>query len=115
MSSEERYQRSFSWGGTGDLQLCRHGIQLLAFIALNAKFFGLTSTNVIVPYLHSTQAPYSTAHGAFESLEYTIGQGIFPLLVLGVIYLTAITVGRVFCGWACPFGMVQDFFKLFAI
>jgi len=109
MSSEERYQRSFSWGGTGDLQLCRHGIQLLAFIALNAKFFGLTSTNVIVPYLHSTQAPYSTAHGAFESLEYTIGQGIFPLLVLGVIYLTAITVGRVFCGWACPFGMVQDF------
>jgi len=31
------------------------------------------------------------------------------LLAIGVIYLTAITVGRVFCGWACPFGMIQDF------
>jgi polyferredoxin len=29
--------------------------------------------------------------------------------VVGVIYLTAVTVGRVFCGWACPFGMIQDF------
>jgi hypothetical protein len=60
-----------------------------------------------VPYLHVTQSPWSTVHGAYESLEYTIARGIFPLLVLGVIYLTAVTVGRLFCGWACPFGLVQ--------
>lgn len=62
---------------------------------------------IIVPYLHVTQAPFSTVHGAYESLEYTIARGLFPLLVLGVIYLTAVTVGRLFCGWACPFGLVQ--------
>jgi len=76
---------------------------------LNGKLFGLQSTNLIVPYLHTTEAPFSTAHGAYESLEYTIAQGLFPIIVLGIIYLTAVTVGRILCGWACPLGMVQDF------
>jgi len=91
------------------LQAWRHFVQVLAFIFLNGKIFGLASTALIVPYLHATQAPFSTVLGAYEALEWTIAHGIFPLLVLGVIYLTAITVGRVFCGWACPFGMIQDF------
>jgi len=77
-------------------------------VVLNGKLLGLSSTEIIVPYLHPTEAPFSTVHGAFDSLEYTIARSVFPLLVLGVIYLTAITVGRVFCGWACPLGLVQD-------
>jgi len=64
---------------------------------------------IIVPYLHPTEAPFSTVHGVYESMEYTIAHGIFPLFTLGIIYLTAITVGRLYCGWACPFGMIQDF------
>jgi len=79
------------------------------FVVLNGKAFGLFSTAIIVPYLWSTESPFSTAHGAYESLEYSITRGLFPLFVLGLVYLTAITVGRVFCGWACPMGMVQDF------
>jgi len=103
------YQTSFSFGAIQDLQRWRHIVQFLTFIFLNGKFWGLASTVLIVPYLHSTQSPFSTVSGAYESLEYTIAKGLFPLLVLGVIYLTASTVGRVYCGWACPFGMVQDF------
>jgi len=91
------------------LQFWRHFIQILTFIFLNGKLFGIASTGIIVPYLWAMGAPFSTVHGAYESLEYTLAQGVFPLLVLGVIYLTAITVGRIFCGWACPFGMIQDF------
>jgi len=78
-------------------------------VSLNAKLFGLSTTALVVPYLHSTQSPFSTAIGAYDGLEYSIAKGIFPLLVLGVIFLTASTVGKLFCGWACPFGMVQDF------
>ena len=62
---------------------------------------------IIVPFLHATQGPYSTAVGGYESLEFTISRGLFPLLSLGVILLTAILVGRLFCGWACPIGLVQ--------
>lgn len=62
---------------------------------------------LIVPYLHSTQSPFSVVHGAYDAMEYTLAKGLPPILVLGIIYLTAITVGRLFCGWACPLGMVQ--------
>jgi len=109
MPADDRYQNSFSLGGLGELQILRHIVQLLSFIFLNGKIFGLFSTVLIVPYLHSTQAPFSTAYGAFDALEYTMSKGVFPLLVLGLIFITASTVGRVFCGWACPLGMVQDF------
>jgi len=106
---EERYQNSFSWSSVKDLQFYRHVVQLLAFVFLNGKAIGLSSTVLIVPYLHSTQAPFSTAVGAYDALEFTISHGIFPLFVLGLIYFTAATVGKLFCGWACPLGMVQDF------
>ena len=68
---------------------------------------GLRRLGIIVPYLHPTGGPYSVAHGAYDSLEYTISKAVFPVLVLGVIYLTGVLVGKVFCGWACPVGMLQ--------
>jgi len=93
----------------------RHFVQLVVFAVLNGKFFGLAATALVVPFLWEIQSPFSTAHGAFEALEFSITRGVFPLLVLGIIYLTAITVGRLFCGWACPFGMIQDFLSYIPI
>jgi len=90
------------------LQYTRHFVQICALIFLNAKIIGFSATSLIVPYLHTTQAPFSVVHGAYDSLEYTISHSIFPFLVLGVIYLTAATVGKVYCGWACPVGAIQD-------
>jgi len=111
----DRYQTSFSLGGTGTLQYLRHIVQLIVFVFINAKLIGLSSTVVLVPYLHSTQAPWSTAIGAYDALEFGIAHGLVPLLAFGVIYLTGITVGRVFCGWACPMGMFQDFLSYLPI
>jgi len=104
-----RFETAFSLKHQGTLQYFRHFTQLVTFLFLNAKIIGLVGTGIVVPYLHVTESPFSTVNGAYESLEYTIARGVFPILVLGTIYLTATTVGRVFCGWACPFGMVQDF------
>jgi len=92
----------------GGVQYLRHLVQIVAFAAINAKLFGFVGTQIIVPYVYPAQAPFATVAGAFESLEFTIARGVFPLLVLGVILLTGITVGRVFCGWACPMGLLQD-------
>eukprot|EP01098_Paradermamoeba_levis_P016562 TRINITY_DN89_c0_g1_i1.p1 TRINITY_DN89_c0_g1~~TRINITY_DN89_c0_g1_i1.p1 ORF type:complete len:302 (+),score=92.87 TRINITY_DN89_c0_g1_i1:153-1058(+) len=107
-AASPKLQTSFSFSGLDQLQTYRHAVQLVTFIFLNAKLFGLASTGFIVPYLHPTQAPWSTVSGAWDSLEYTIARSFFPLVVVGVILLTGITVGRLYCGWACPFGMVQD-------
>jgi len=93
----------------GPTQIARHIVQLLAFLFANGKIFGLGSTVLIVPYLHSTQSPFSTVFAAYDSLEFSFARGLFPLLVIGIILLTATSVGRLFCGWACPVGMIQDF------
>jgi len=115
MGNQERYDASFSLSGITALQFFRHLTQIAVFITLNAKFFGIASTAVIVPYLWPTQAQYSTVHGVYESLEFTLSRGFVPLTVLAIIGLTGTTVGRLFCGWACPFGMIQDFFELFTL
>jgi polyferredoxin len=90
------------------LQKVRLAVQVGVFIILNAKLFGLGSTGVVVPYLHATEAPLSVAHGAIESIEYAISHGAFPLLSLGIVLLSAITIGKLLCAWACPFGLAQD-------
>ena len=34
--------------------------------------------------------------------------GAFPLLVVGMLLFVAAMVGSLVCGWACPFGFLQD-------
>jgi len=113
--ADDRYNRSFSLLGTGTLQLLRHAVQFISFLFLNAKAFGFMSTVLVVPYLHASQSPWSAAIGAYDALELTLSHALFPILVLGIVYFTAITVGRVFCGWACPFGLVQDLLSYFPV
>eukprot|EP01088_Endostelium_zonatum_P005060 TRINITY_DN16492_c0_g1_i1.p1 TRINITY_DN16492_c0_g1~~TRINITY_DN16492_c0_g1_i1.p1 ORF type:complete len:324 (-),score=41.86 TRINITY_DN16492_c0_g1_i1:51-1022(-) len=109
VTSTARFEKSYNVGQLDSLQVLRHIVQLITFVFLNAKVLGIVATAVIVPYLHVSQAPFSVVTGAYDSLEYTITHCTFPLITLGVIYLAALTVGKAFCGWACPFGMVQDF------
>jgi len=107
--STKNFEKSYKLGQLEPLQVVRHVVQLITFVFLNAKLFGIAATAIIVPYLHASQAPFSVATGAYDSLEYTVTHCTFPLITLGVIYLAALVVGKAFCGWACPFGMVQDF------
>ncbi len=67
------------------------------FLILRSRFF---------PFVFSN---FRLVHGLYESLEYTLCKGWVPLTVLAIVGLTGSAVGRLFCGWACPFGMVQDF------
>jgi len=36
------------------------------------------------------------------------GYHLFPLVALGTIVLVGALVGRLLCGWVCPFGLLQD-------
>ncbi len=36
------------------------------------------------------------------------GYHLFPWLALGTVLLTGVLAGRLFCGWVCPFGFLQD-------
>jgi ferredoxin-type protein NapH len=36
------------------------------------------------------------------------GYHVFPLLPVGMVLLAGVLVGRLLCGWVCPFGLLQD-------
>lgn len=36
------------------------------------------------------------------------GIGLIPLTVIGLMAIAGLTIGRFLCGWACPFGFVQE-------
>jgi ferredoxin-type protein NapH len=36
------------------------------------------------------------------------GYHIFPFLALGTVLLLGVLIGRLLCGWVCPFGFLQD-------
>jgi ferredoxin-type protein NapH len=36
------------------------------------------------------------------------GYHLFPFFALGTVLLVGVLLGRLLCGWVCPFGLVQD-------
>ncbi len=36
------------------------------------------------------------------------GYHVFPFLAVGVVLLLGVLIGRLLCGWVCPFGFLQD-------
>ncbi len=36
------------------------------------------------------------------------GYHLFPFIALGTVLLVGMLVGRLLCGWVCPFGLLQD-------
>jgi len=41
-------------------------------------------------------------------LVYYSGYVLFPFIAIGTILLVGVLVGRLLCGWVCPFGFLQD-------
>jgi polyferredoxin len=52
--------------------------------------------------------PSKTVGEALGVLQFMLFKEVFPWLALASIFVAAVVLGRAFCGWACPFGFVQD-------
>lgn len=91
--------------GTTRLTLVRRGVQLLGAAVLGQwSLYGVLRCPFIVPYVSCQNCPVITCHGRLVSMFW----GFWLLLPL-----SAIIVGRAFCGWACPGGLaVQLISKL---
>jgi polyferredoxin len=95
------------------LRIGRLFFQVLFFLLLNAGLFGLASLAFplpVIPVLSSSAAPGVTAISAFDALQYGLSAAIPILLVIAVavFLLSAVTVGKGFCAFVCPFGFAQD-------
>ncbi|WP_243358802.1 4Fe-4S binding protein [Fundidesulfovibrio terrae] len=84
----------------GRLPLLRRLSQLAMLAGLGQwSFYGIFRCPFIVPYVSCQNCPVLTCHGRILSLFW----GAWLLLPV-----SALLVGRAYCGWACPGGLVSQ-------
>lgn len=64
--------------------------------------------SVCFPVLNCHSCPISIFACPIGVIGQFSGVGLIPLSVIGGIALAGLVAGRILCGWACPFGLVQD-------
>jgi len=69
------------------------------------SFYGIFRCPFIVPYVSCQNCPVVTCHGRL----FTMFWGFWLLLPLSIFLF-----GRVFCGWVCPGGLVNQLFEVLA-
>jgi ferredoxin-type protein NapH len=94
------------------IRTARFVVQFIFFLLFNAVLFGVDPQSVLLPVLQSMGNPATTVGDAFAALQYMIFQMTFPWLPLASFLIFATLLGRALCGWACPFGFIQDILSL---
>lgn len=108
--------------GTGNRkppgQVKRHLAQLLAALLYNLNFAGFAEASIYtgpvkrlcVPGLNCYSCPGAVGACPIGSLQAGLlnaNRGL-PFYVVGLLLAFSALFGRTICGWACPFGLLQD-------
>lgn len=93
-------------------------IQTLAAILTNANFKGFSEGKIYkgdtktacVPGLNCYSCPGAIGSCPIGSLQAVLGGGKykFSYYVIGILMFLGILLGRLVCGFLCPFGFIQD-------
>ncbi len=93
----------------------RYVVQLAFFFLFNVILlnfllptFHLHSYTLPLPVLVSINSPWTASVGALDLIQISLRDAVLPISVLASIFITGALVGRIFCGWACPIGFIQD-------
>lgn len=97
----------------------RHRIQLFWALISNSYLAGFAKgkiyqgklKNFCVPGLNCYSCPGALGSCPVGALQAVIGSWNFKLAfyVAGFLMFVGALMGRVVCGWLCPFGLIQDF------
>ncbi len=96
----------------------RRYIQLITAVLYNCNLPGFVRgtiskgplKGVCVPGLNCYSCPGAVASCPLGSLQYALSSSSYrlPLYVLGTLLLFGVLIGRVICGFLCPFGLIQE-------
>ncbi len=90
------------------IETLRKIVQFSLFVLFNAVVFGLGSRPILLPIIGLLGTPSKTVGDALGALQLMLFEVTFPWLALASIFVAAVFLGRALCGWACPFGFIQD-------
>ena len=100
------------------LTLRRRCIQLASAVIYNANLAGFKdgslyqgdSKGLCVPGLNCYSCPGAIASCPLGALQNALSQmpRKAPLYIIGFLMLTGLALGRVVCGFLCPFGLIQE-------
>lgn len=96
----------------------RHLVQLFAALLYNLDFQSIATLSVgraptkgiCAPGLHCYSCPGATFACPVGALQQSLSASSLsmPFFVVGTLLAFGALFGRTICGWACPFGFVQD-------
>ena len=96
----------------------RRCIQLASALLYNANFSGFASgtiykgdpKGVCVPGLNCYSCPGAVAACPLGALQNALSAmpGKLPLYIFGILVLFGLALGRLICGFLCPFGLIQE-------
>lgn len=98
-------------------------ISQIAVLAVTLTGIIVGTTGVIYPYFFCYSNPWDVGncplgimeHG-FVDIQISFWSGLSMLFYLaGFLMLMGLLLGRMFCGWACPMGLLQDITRKFKI
>jgi Polyferredoxin len=77
---------------------------------VNGRIWQGNSKQLCVPGLNCYSCPGALGACPIGSLQsFVSGVGLrFPFYVLGLLILFGLLLGRLVCGWFCPFGLIQE-------
>jgi len=80
----------------------------LAFLLVWLEPLGLRLHNICGPVFHCYACPFSTFACPIGVLAQFSALHIFPFVAVGLLIAVGALFGSLICGWACPFGLLQD-------
>lgn len=96
----------------------RHGIQTLWALLTNSHFAGFLNgkiykgnlKKVCVPGLNCYSCPGAVGACPIGAIQAVVGSWNFKFAyyVIGFLIFTGAVIGRLVCGFLCPFGLIQD-------
>ncbi len=102
--------------------LIRKYFQWSGFVVARLGVFRVSGLSTIkrtqcgtFPFLNCMACEMATGACPIGMIQWSLINGRFPYLAVGIIILMGSLLGRFICGWLCPFGYFSDMLERFSV